>query len=389
MISRVILFCVATFLIGFCLLASATNFPSSGKGKKAKRDSIKNHKIAVGKTIVSPVGAPVYAPEFGFMVAGGAIISFRTKKSDTSLQRSFLPATVGMSNTGALIFQSSLTSFWKKNKIQINGAFILRLMPDHYWGVGYKKAQTTHRSDTTSAYTKKWLLINPEVNWQFRKNMFLGIGLDINNTTMSELTQQQNSDPNIIHFGTQNNNNGLGVILKFDSRDVPVNAYKGTLLQLNAYYYGDYLKSDNEYSYLQLDFRKYIPLFGKAKTLTLQLKSRVSLGSVPYGEMSMVGSPFDLRGYYWGQYRDRNMIFGIVEWRHKFNKIKSKELSKIGAVLWVGTGSVSPTLKEFTYWMPNAGIGVRYELQPRLNLRLDYGVGYNSTGFYFNFSEAF
>lgn len=383
---------VILFLFGFGLTFTSKANNEKGifsKEKKAKRDSIKAAKIKAGKTIVTPVGAPVYTPEYGFMVAGGAIVSFRSKKSDTTLNRSFLPITIGFSTTGAIIFQSNLTSFWLKNKLQINGNFIARHMPDHYWGIGFSAAQNVNKGDTTTSYSKIWYLVNPEFNWQVRKNYFIGLGIDLNYTGMNDLTTTQKLDPSIIKFGTSNYNGGLGLILKYDSRDVSVNAYKGLLVKLNLNYYGPFLFSNNEYSTLSIDLRKYNQVFGKRKTIAFQFKSRFSIGNIPYGEMSMVGSPFDLRGYYWGQYRDRNMMLGIIEYRHTFNKFRLNQPSKVGAVVWVGTGSVSPSANDFSYWMPNAGIGLRYELQPRLNLRLDYGIGYNTSGFYFNFSEAF
>ena len=64
-------------------------------------------------------------------------------------------------------------------------------------------------------------------------------------------------------------------------------------------------------------------------------------------------------------------------------------LSKHGAVGWIGTGSLGESPGEFQYWLSNAGIGYRFEVQPRMNVRIDIGVGRESAGFYFNFNEAF
>ncbi|ELV0770718.1 hypothetical protein SFF50_003939 [Salmonella enterica] len=40
-------------------------------------------------------------------------------------------------------------------------------------------------------------------------------------------------------------------------------------------------------------------------------------------------------------------------------------------------------------WLPSAGVGYRFEFKPRVNVRLDYGVGKGSSGFYFQVGEAF
>ncbi len=67
----------------------------------------------------------------------------------------------------------------------------------------------------------------------------------------------------------------------------------------------------------------------------------------------------------------------------------SGEVSPHGAVLWAGAGSIGTTARDFQNWLPNMGIGYRLTVQPRMNLRLDYGFGRASSGFYFNFNECF
>jgi hypothetical protein len=37
----------------------------------------------------------------------------------------------------------------------------------------------------------------------------------------------------------------------------------------------------------------------------------------------------------------------------------------------------------------NGGVGLRFEIQKRMNLRIDYGIGAGSSAFYFSFNEAF
>jgi hypothetical protein len=140
--------------------------------------------------------------------------------------------------------------------------------------------------------------------------------------------------------------------------------------------------------YQELDFRKYWSIKEPGRTIALQAMSRLSFGDMPYGEMSQLGTPFDLRGYKWGQYRENSMLFFIGEYRHTFLK-KDQTLSKHGVAGWLGTGSIGKDPSEFTHWLPNVGVGYRLEVQPRMNLRIDIGIGRESAGFYFNFNEAF
>lgn len=224
--------------------------------------------------------------------------------------------------------------------------------------------------------------------WQFRSNHFIGINIDLNYTQGRNPSDVVNDDPYYMAYNDKPFNSGLGLIYQYDTRDMPVNAWTGWFLEVNATLYNNALGGDNNYRMLSIDYRKYIPVKREGQTLTLYSKARFTNGDVPYGEMSQLGSPFDLRGYTWGQYRHENMFFIIPEYRHTFRK-KDHSLSKHGAVAWVGTGTLGEKVSDFKSWLPNAGIGYRYEIQPRMNVRFDVGFGKESMGFYFNFNEAF
>jgi hypothetical protein len=111
-----------------------------------------------------------------------------------------------------------------------------------------------------------------------------------------------------------------------------------------------------------------------------------------------VGNPFNLRGYYWGHYRDVAGTYGLLEYRYKIMTDKQNRLrpyegrkeSRHGFVAWVGLGAIGPGYgDQLGNWMPNAGFGYRFEVQPRSNARLDVGFGHETWGVYFNFNEAF
>ena len=63
--------------------------------------------------------------------------------------------------------------------------------------------------------------------------------------------------------------------------------------------------------------------------------------------------------------------------------------NRSGFVTWIGGGSVGSTVTDFRKWLPNAGIGYRFETEPRMNIRVDYGFGIDSQFFYISFNEAF
>jgi len=217
------------------------------------------------------------------------------------------------------------------------------------------------------------------------------VNIDFNYTQGSNPSKGVAADPDYNMFNNKPLNTGLGLIVRFDSRDVPVDARQGVLFDLRSTFYGSYLGGDNQYQVYQVDYRHFLPIHREGQTLTWQAKLRISHGAVPYGELSQLGTPFDLRGYTWGRYRDKDLFFILSEYRHIFLK-RDRSLSRHSFVLWGGTGSV---FKKFSFnndqvnliW--NLGLGYRIEVQPRTIIRLDYGFGNDTTGFYFNFNQAF
>jgi outer membrane protein assembly factor BamA len=85
----------------------------------------------------------------------------------------------------------------------------------------------------------------------------------------------------------------LGLILRYDSRDIPVNAWGGSYVDLQATAYNASLGGDNLYQIYLVDARQYFNLGREGKTFAMQLKTRLGFGDIPYGELSQLGTPFD------------------------------------------------------------------------------------------------
>ena len=368
---------------------SGQNETSRLKGYIQKRKAKKEKALEEGTMWISPIFGPGYTPELGFLVTVGGLITFKTNPNDTLIQRSSSNLNLAVTSTGAIVASALPVTYWFKDKFRAEGELWYKDMPDHYFGVGYKTNSALTKDDSVTKYSRQWWMVKVRPMWQFTKNNFLGMVIDFNETVGYDVNPYMEYDPYIEEFGLENYNVGFGLILRHDSRDIPVNAWKGFFADISATFYGKYFGAQNRYQVYQVDLRYYKTIHRKGMVLAGQAKSRVGVGDVPWGEVSMLGSPFDLRGYYWGQYRDKSMIYFIAEYRHTFLKKGSRDLSKSGVVGWIATGSIAPGWNEYTYWLPNFGIGYRYEIQPRMNVRLDLGFGKESRGIYFNFTEAF
>jgi hypothetical protein len=193
-----------------------------------RRDSIKNAKIAAGEGILTFLGGPGYTPELKLIIAVGGLYSFKTNKADTLIQRSTVNGSFGITSSGGQTGRAILTSFWKQDKIRIYSNLWFKNIPDNYWGIGYDNGLNTPKSDSTTAYNRLYWQVYPRFLFRIKKDLYIGPVLDFNYTKGSEESPGVLADPNYQEFGPKDYNGGAGIILQYDSRDIPVNAYRGT-----------------------------------------------------------------------------------------------------------------------------------------------------------------
>ena len=181
---------------------------------------------------------------------------------------------------------------------------------------------------------------------------------------------------------------GLGPALLYDGRDNILSTFRGNYVELNAAFNGSGLGSSKSFSRYQLDVRHFQPVLPSSSTiLALQFQAQFHTGGVPFRELAALGGASQLRGYFEGRYRDRQMLAVQAELRrHLFWRLN-------GAVFG-GIGQVGYTVQELgeTPLKVAGGAGIRFQFnrRDRLNARLDYGVGRGgSSGVYFSIGEAF
>lgn len=358
-----------------------------------RQDSTSVGEVKLKRIKFTPFLAPALSPEVGLMLTGGGLISFTVDRSDKLLQPSSIPFSFGYSTTGATNLNIRPSIFFKNDKNRVTGDIWMKDMPDNYWGVGYDAASSPSEPDSTTRYWRNWWQVNLKYVYQFRNNFFGGTLFDFNRTNASSLSPTMLADPNVSGDGTLISNWSIGLLLQYDSRDLTVNAYDGVFVELSSNFYRSDGFGKPNYQVIVVDYRQYEQINRPGNTLAWQVKTRIGNGDVPWPEMSQIGTPFDLRGYRWGRYRDKDMLFGILEYRYMFmRKTPRKDgnmMSRFGVVPWLAAGSIASRFTDMTNWLPNAGVGLRFEIQKRMNARIDYGIGNDTSAFYISFNEAF
>ncbi len=348
------------------------------------------------------LGGPSYTPDFGFLIGGSALMTFRMNPQDTTMRRSVIPMALAfMFEGGGLNLMVKPQLFFKDDKFRIFGVLNYKNTRENFYGIGYNTNKNYERSDSTSQYRYSGFQVNPWFLFRMGKSdIFFGPQIDISYDKLSEpakhLPQQADyaaaeGDEN----GYKNFSSGIGFLLSYDTRDIPANPYRGTYVDLRGIMYQKWLGSDKNFYRLELDYRQYKSV-GQRKVLAWTLQTKNSFGRhIPLTKYALSGTPFDLRGYYMGQYRDKSSHVALVEYRQMFNTDRSTWLKRItshlGYVAWGGVGFMGPTPGKIEGVLPNAGLGLRIEVQPRMNVRFDYGRNFvnKQNLFYFNMTEAF
>lgn len=348
------------------------------------------------------LGGPSYTPDFGVLIGGSALMTFRMNPKDTTMRRSVVPMALAfMFEGGGLNLMVKPQLFFKDDKFRIFGVLNYKNTRENFYGIGYNTNKNYERSDSTSQYRYSGFQVNPWFLFRMGKSdIFFGPQIDISYDKLSDpakhLPQQADyaaagGDEN----GYKNFSSGIGFLLSYDTRDIPANPYRGTYVDLRGIMYQKWLGSDKNFYRLELDYRQYKSV-GQRKVLAWTLQSKNTFGRhIPLTKYALSGTPFDLRGYYMGQYRDKSSHVALVEYRQMFNTDRSTWLKRItshlGYVAWGGVGFMGPTTGKIEGVLPNAGLGLRIEVQPRMNVRFDYGRNFvnKQNLFYFNMTEAF
>lgn len=363
--------------------------------RQHRRDSIRAHK----KVWLSILGGPSYNPEASLGIGGAMLMTFRMNKYDSLSQRSFIPVGFNISINGTFVAAGAGTLFFNENKFRIYIKYGYRTEPANFYGIGYDEIKRAEElrdlfNKDSVTFHKASVQFFPRFVWEIRPNIYVGTLLDYNYYYGKDMPYWMKQNPQVRKYGNKYHNIGIGGLFQYDTRDDVATPFSGIFLSAMGTLYGKYLGGDFNYEMIELEYRQFRQVFKRRSVLAWTAKSQIGIDNVPYTELPNFGNPFDLRGYAWGKYRDKSMAYGIVEYRHMFMSEEAYKRgafwSKFGAVAWVGTGAIGKTPVDWDKWKFNYGVGLRIQLQPRKNFRLDIGKEPGQKwGIYMNMTEAF
>lgn len=329
--------------------------------------------------------SPFYSQEGGFGLGGQASALYRIDRKDSIDQPSDFTLMGGFSFKGIYGIGLRGNIHLPDHKSRISYKAHFQHKRRDFWGITYDDCKRNADNDNQGRieYKVQTLRFETEYSRKFAGQWYWGVNLNL-------LYQSAKLDS--IHYmhgqALKGFFTGLGASLQYDSRDYILNAKRGIFAKAGFMFYPNSLgKNDHSVYRTTLQFDTYVPVWtgGILAFDAFGEFNASSNGEVPWQLREEIClDETRMRGYYQGCYTDNHQIAFQAELRQHI-------FWRIGAVAWGGYGLL---FHEFNMirddmWLPNAGVGIRFELKHNTNARIDLGFGRDNMGIAFNFAEAF
>ncbi len=348
-------------------------FPLFSFAINTEKDSTKTRKLGV-----LPVPAFGYAPETRAYIGAVCLFTFHLKH-DSITRISSAKLEFNYTQNKQMIISAAWSVWSRNNDFFFKGDNSFQKFPENYWGIGNSTAEinkelySANRIELDNAFYKK-----------FAQNFYAGIGCRFQN--ISAMKYEDNSNLSKIKNGGRGIASGVILSTFFDSRKNPLNPEgKSKYLAVSFSFFDKLFGSNFMFNRIETDARFYINT-GKKQLIAIQNHNIFNSGLPPFRMMALLGSDSDMRGFYRGRYRDINYISLQTEYRLTIYR-------RWGIAVFAGLGDVflKTTDLAFSKLKYSAGAGMRFKIDRKenINLRLDYAISNNTSGFYVVFGEAF
>ncbi|EGR3203202.1 BamA/TamA family outer membrane protein [Vibrio parahaemolyticus] len=319
---------------------------------------------------------PFVNPEQGFGIGVAAVGLYPPYDWQKSEPYSTVTVTSYGSTSGSYGLGVNNRTYLHNDKIRLLGEAWISHTPGYYWGIGSDAAEN---DDNKVQYEGQRLQLNPKVAVEVAPNTYAKLGWQ-----WQSFNKLDGVDGDVLPSEVADTtSSGVLVGMEYDTRDFEPNPMKGQFLDIEWIVNRDSLGSDEDYDNLIANYRLY-QQWSETTIVAMEVYSQSIFGDAPWFDYAQLGDDQRMRGYYQGQYRDKHQLSTQVEIRHTIS-------GRHGVVGWLGAGNIAPTYHDLfeSSWLPTVGVGYRFAFKARINVRVDLGVGKDSTGFYFQINEAF
>lgn len=322
-----------------------------------------------------------YTPETQFAVGAGGIATFYTADED-SLRPSKVVLSGYYTSTKQYLITVNPELYFSRNRYFAGMKLTLGHYVDKFYGIG---------NDTPDLGTERYVAdrngieIEVETPPLFFISDRAGLVYDFEYSEIVDTQENPYLQDDEVTGSRGGTVSGLGGGWIWDRRDHSFYPTHGDFHELTFILYTSALGSDFTYWTLEQDNRRFITL-SPNKVLAIQTYVDLAIGDAPFDRLPALGGQHRMRGYFEGRYRDQAYLMGQVEYRQVLS-------GPWGFVVFGAVGDVAPDLTLFkgSDFKLAGGAGIRFlfNKEENVNIRVDFGVGRNTSGVYFGLEEAF
>lgn len=323
------------------------------------------------------IGGPHYSSDTKFGIGLLAAGLYSTNPEDCSIQPSEIALAADLTTANCYKVSIGGTHFYKKDTRRLDYDVSFKSYSTYYWGIGVDEGLS---DENKTRYRLLSISVNAAHLWMVRKNIFCGPLMEFTYASAHNRSNTARWRDQPLRTYTLK----FGGTFRFDSRDNYSAPNTGWLGELSAGYNQGLESSFNGHFYsVEFNICNFLPLW-KSATLASRLHGELTFGDTPWTQMPTLGVAGTMRGYYEGQYRDKNETDLTLELRQHVFK-------RSGIVVFGGFGAVFPSFSRLAtkHFLPSYGIGYRWEFKKNTNIRVDFGFGKKCWGVEFNVGEAF
>jgi hypothetical protein len=354
-----------------------TVFPPQASLLARQAQTTETDTVRTSLSGIYPLPIVFYTPETG--VAGGAAALYLYRDS-TSPRASAITADIIYTQKKQFIAEISGDQYFDEGRYRLVTDLFFQKYPNKFFGVGNNTSESNEETYTPQTFFFKVVLYR-----NFSSHINFGPMVRYENISMRETASGGILAKGLLSGSRGGIVSGIGVVANWDSRDNTFAAEYGSFYQVMALFYRSAFGSDYRYNDIQFDLRNFFRTFSD-HVFAVQGAGEFTDGDAPFQSYARFGGQNILRGYFDGRYRDKNAVALQAEYRIPV-------WWRIGVVGFAGIAQVADRVNSLAldrFWFAG-GMGIRFAWNPeeRINLRLDYGAGNNSSGVYITMLEAF
>jgi outer membrane protein assembly factor BamA len=355
---------------------------------RKEKSERKKQRIQIG--IFPAVG---YTLQTGFaaVVSANAVIYKKHHKEGDTSAPSTIITSLSYSQKSQIVAPFQAVLYFNNNKTIWVSDWRYLKYPSYTYGLG----MNTSPADQ-DMLNFQYLKFHQSVLFEVGPRIFIGAGYAMDYFwDIEEMNPKPGTPTDFEKYGSQSASVSSGISFNFlrDTRDNPINAYRGSYINVLLIPRFQFLGSDNNWSSLVAEWRGYYRFPASSNNiLALWSYNWLTLsGMPPYLMLPSTGwdKTFNTgRGYIQGRFRSNNMVDAEAEYRIQLTRNGS-----FGMVLFTNLESFTNiNTWQFGTPAPAGGLGLRIKLNKysRTNIAIDYGWGrQGSRGFFVNLGEAF